>query len=531
MPGQANDAIQVSIIIPTYNYGDVLRRVIETILCAEVPAGVRREVLVVDNNSTDDTAKIVRKVSEANPDVIYLMEKERGTTHARNLGIRQARGSLLLFADHDVFVDRKWIASYWDLFRDGSVRVAQGRVLWEGNPANLPPGVELFPYFDPPPGTTRTDDLIACNIAVRKDVFEQYGYFSGFLGPARTGGGEDIELAHRLRSFGLEIHYNPGALVHHQNIGARRARQYHLETKRAMGFSAATERILCNWDRPRRLAIRAKMLRDYARWGIAFITGQKARRLRVENRMAYRRGFLAGAKIALRTKAELAARSPRLSVCIITQNKADSLRRAIASIADLCEEVIVVDGGSADNTEEVARSFPKVKYFLLPWPGNYSEQKNWAFTRASGDWIFSLDHDEAAGPALRARIRTLLLDRKRKSFRFPRYWLVSESPCRYASARKLYPDMQERLFRNLPLFRYTSDRKVHHRFPEAVHGKGLKVRDAHIFHFHFLVNNKPQRQAEAARRAAMEPETAELSRNQCLYDDMRYDVKECEEAL
>ena len=82
----------------------------------------------------------------------------------------------------------------------------------------------------------------------------------------------------------------------------------------------------------------------------------------------------------------------RLSVCVIAQNEQENLPRLLKSVEGLADEVVVVDGGSTDRTSEVAREFG-AKVFPRAFT-NFAEQKNFAASLASNDWIFLLDADE-----------------------------------------------------------------------------------------------------------------------------------------
>ena len=91
-----------------------------------------------------------------------------------------------------------------------------------------------------------------------------------------------------------------------------------------------------------------------------------------------------------------------LSVVMICHNEEANLPRTLASLAPLLAEpgndLIVVDSGSTDQTAEIARAHG-AKVYVEPWKG-FAQQKNSALDKASGDWILSLDADEALEPAL-----------------------------------------------------------------------------------------------------------------------------------
>jgi glycosyltransferase involved in cell wall biosynthesis len=92
----------------------------------------------------------------------------------------------------------------------------------------------------------------------------------------------------------------------------------------------------------------------------------------------------------------------RLSVTIITHNEAARVAAAIASVA-WADEIIVIDSGSSDRTVEIARPLA-TRVEVRPWPG-YAEQKNYAASLASHDWILSLDADERIGDTLGSSLR------------------------------------------------------------------------------------------------------------------------------
>lgn len=96
----------------------------------------------------------------------------------------------------------------------------------------------------------------------------------------------------------------------------------------------------------------------------------------------------------------------RLSVCVITYNEEANIRRTLASVKEIADEMIVVDSGSTDNTVTLARDLG-AKVFAEEWKG-FAAQKNSAIAKATGDWILSLDADEEVSPELAASIRSLL---------------------------------------------------------------------------------------------------------------------------
>jgi glycosyltransferase involved in cell wall biosynthesis len=132
---------------------------------------------------------------------------------------------------------------------------------------------------------------------------------------------------------------------------------------------------------------------------------------------------------------------PGVSVTIITLNESDHIGAAIDSAA-WADEVIVIDAHSTDDTVAIARA-RGARVDLREWPG-WIDQKNYAASLASHDWILSLDADERITPALAAEIRTLLAtDPPHRGYRVPR---VTFHLGRWIRTTDFYPDFQTRLY-------------------------------------------------------------------------------------
>ncbi len=132
----------------------------------------------------------------------------------------------------------------------------------------------------------------------------------------------------------------------------------------------------------------------------------------------------------------------RLSACLITLNEERNLPRALRSLEGVADEIIVVDCGSQDRTQEIARAY-KAKAIIREWT-DFAQQKNFAAASASGDWILSLDADEE----LSHELQQSLLAWKHQEPEFPVYevarraWYLGG----WIKHSGWYPDYQRRLY-------------------------------------------------------------------------------------
>ncbi len=104
--------INVTVIICTWNRARRLDTTLGEMRKLRVPSQVEWELLVVNNNSIDDTEAVVAKHANVLP-IRSLFEAKLGLSNARNCALGAAQGDLVIWTDDDVYVDRDWLAAYW----------------------------------------------------------------------------------------------------------------------------------------------------------------------------------------------------------------------------------------------------------------------------------------------------------------------------------------------------------------------------------------------------------------------------------
>jgi glycosyltransferase involved in cell wall biosynthesis len=212
--------MDLSVIVPTYNNRDVLRQTLRT-LRKQTLTPDRYEIVVVDDGSTDGSAEIVAALA-AGPgaSVRYLAQPNRGRAAARNLGVREARGRLVVFVDSDLWAAPTMLAEHVKHYPPG----AGGRGV-QGRTATHPEAARATPFMrgkDVTPDLTvrRRRDLSPYHVTtrncsmLRQDILDAGGFDETFSGY----GWEDIELAIRMHARGVRFEYEPAALGYHYHV-------------------------------------------------------------------------------------------------------------------------------------------------------------------------------------------------------------------------------------------------------------------------------------------------------------------------
>ncbi len=241
--------IRLSFIIATYNRAGGLVVTLETI-ARQTLARELFEVVVADNNSSDDTAVRFREFAAAHPgmNLVYAFEPNQGLSWARNCAIAHSSGDVLVVVDDDELIDERLAEIYLEFFDANPLAgAAGGRVV----PVY---GVALPRWFSP-----YIEELISGafdlgrrvkrfgpdryprggNFAIRRSMIDRYGMFNTDLGRkgASVLGGEEKDLLGRLSGAGEQIYYLPGPVIEHIIPDAKVTDEYFLKITRMVGVS------------------------------------------------------------------------------------------------------------------------------------------------------------------------------------------------------------------------------------------------------------------------------------------------------
>jgi hypothetical protein len=180
---------------------------------------------------------------------------------------------------------------------------------------------------------------------------------------------------------------------------------------------------------------------------------------------------------------------------MIVKNEEAHLPACIACVADLVDEMVVIDTGSTDGTRDVARSLG-AKVFDFPWRDGFAAARNESLDRAMGDWIFWVDADDRIDEPNRERLRSLFANLPNDNVAFlMRYVALNEG----APGRTSAVD-HAKLFRRLPQIRW--EYRVHEQILPSVLQAGGKVEstDVAIYHLGYQDANVVRGKLERNRR-------------------------------
>jgi succinoglycan biosynthesis protein ExoA len=209
--------LSISVIVPVRNEGRHVESTLRQLLSQEYDSD-KWEILVVDGDSTDDTAERVKKIAAENPRVRLLSNPKRLSSAARNIGIKNSRGDAVLIVDgHCELENRSLLKNVSEAFQssgadclgrpqslDISAATPMQRAIALARSSRLGHHPDSLIYCD------REQFAPAHSVAVayRREVFEKVGYFDESFDAC-----EDVELNHRIDEAGLKCFFTPSIRV------------------------------------------------------------------------------------------------------------------------------------------------------------------------------------------------------------------------------------------------------------------------------------------------------------------------------
>ena len=217
----------ITLIICTYNREKYIGPLLDSIAKNDYPTS-DYEIVLVDNNCTDNTRGVCEQFATTHPEITlrYVVETEQGLSAARNKGIKEAKGDIIIYVDDDALVDADYIRIYAEHF------AAYPETMAAGGPIE-----PLYETEEPKWMSPYTKALLTAwmnygdkvreypngrypgggNAAYRKVVFDKVGLFNTELGRKGTAllASEEKDIFDKMKALGMLVLYLPTPVLHH----------------------------------------------------------------------------------------------------------------------------------------------------------------------------------------------------------------------------------------------------------------------------------------------------------------------------
>jgi glycosyltransferase involved in cell wall biosynthesis len=215
--GGDGGAVLISVIISTRNRAAQLSRCLHHV--GLIRTHTPWELVVVDNGSTDGTTDVLGEFARRVRFPLRIVsEPVAGLAHARNAGLRAARGEIVIFTDDDCYVHPDFVDQYRKVFEDPALGFAGGRILLHDR-TDYPLTIiesdaeQIFPLGRPVP----CGIVQGANMAIRRRALEQAGGFDVRLGPGTPFLADDWDMQTRVAALGWAGGYFLGPTVSHHH--------------------------------------------------------------------------------------------------------------------------------------------------------------------------------------------------------------------------------------------------------------------------------------------------------------------------
>lgn len=238
----------ISLVICTYNREKYLGAALDRIAANDCPVE-DYEIVLVDNNSSDSTPEICRSFAESNPELNfrYFLETSQGLSHARNRGIRESVGDIIVFLDDDSMVEADYLRNLQRSLDDCPQADAFGGCIHPLFESGKEPewlckwtyswvsaidlGGQMQQFTSKYP--------IGANMGFRRRALDRVGDFNTSLGRTLKNlmGGEEKDIFARVKAAGMQIWYFPDIRVQHVIPESRTTRDYIVRFAKGIGLS------------------------------------------------------------------------------------------------------------------------------------------------------------------------------------------------------------------------------------------------------------------------------------------------------
>lgn len=216
-----NKKLTISVVIPTYTRLETLKLTLDS-LVAQSCSSERFEIIVVDNNSTDDTAKYVRDFASKHSkyQIRYCLEKTQGLSAAKNRGTREAKADYVAFIDDDAKATKGWLEKAVEIIKDKAPKIFGGPIypfyLTE-KPDWFKDEYEIRMHAEQTGWMPERSYISGSNAFFSKEILKQLGGFPEELGMKgdQLSYGEETYLCYIAQQNGVKLYYDIDLMVKH----------------------------------------------------------------------------------------------------------------------------------------------------------------------------------------------------------------------------------------------------------------------------------------------------------------------------
>ena len=263
--GSLTMAIDLSVIITTRNRASLLRKALFSITKQSFPSD-QFEVIVVDNGSTDETVEVCEDYKPKLPGFQRVYDERPGLHVGRHLGLKHAKGEILVYADDDIEAFPTWLEGIAESFQDPEVALVGGKILpkyeteppdwieklWNNNECGRMLG--WYSLLDFGEEVKEISPLLVwgCNFSIRKNVLIEAGGFHPDSMPEeliKYRGDGETHVSRKFQAMGYKAIYNPKASVYHRVPTSRMTLEYLKKRNYNQGISDSFTDIRNNYNR------------------------------------------------------------------------------------------------------------------------------------------------------------------------------------------------------------------------------------------------------------------------------------------
>ncbi len=240
----SKEQIRISVVVCTHRNPALLAKTLDSLGRQILPQELF-EVIVVDNNSQDNTKEVVARY----PMVRYVLEERLGLSNARNTGVEKARGDIIAFIDDDAEASPQWLQALLKIYDSiPDAWAVGGKVLpiWDSQKPDWLTdeyyrALSLVEWGESARALCWPERIIGTNCSFRRQVFTDIGFFDTCLGRIGTAllGNEDTEIQQRIHALGYLIYYAPEAVVYHHVTASRMTEEYFRRREQGTKISRA----------------------------------------------------------------------------------------------------------------------------------------------------------------------------------------------------------------------------------------------------------------------------------------------------